>query len=124
MVTKFVVVDNRTFKEKVQDAKTNAKFAVQNALAWAVENKELVIAAIPLATIGANGINKTVNAITRSRAAKAEEAVKKLYVYDRRNGMYLKLRKTLTSAQKSEIDRRRQNGETLTQILTSMRMLR
>lgn len=124
MKAKFITVDNRTFKEKVQDALNEAKWKAKEAVRWVVENKELVIATIPLATIGANGINKTVNTIARNRAAKAEEAVKKLYVYDRRNGMYLKLRKALTESQKIEIDRRRRNGETLTQILASMRILR
>lgn len=120
---KVYTVDRRTFKEKLDDAKLKVKFAVRDGFEWAVENKELVIAAIPLMTIGANGINKVVNTVAKNRTIKAEEAVKKLYVYDRRNGMYLKLRKALTEAQKSEIDRRRRNGETLTQILTSMRML-
>lgn len=118
-----ITIDTRTAKQKFEDAKSEAKAKIHDALDWAVENKELVMAALPLATIGANGITKVVKSIAKNRNIKAEEALKKLYVYDRRNGMYLKLRKPLNEAQKSLIDQRRRNGETLTQILTSMRML-
>lgn len=123
-MAKVITVDNRTFKEKLYDAKQKAKDKVHDIVNWAVENKELAIASIPLWTIAANGVVKGVNNFARMRTIKAEEDVKKLYVYDRRNGMYLHLRKALSESQKAEIDRRRRNGETLTQILTSMRMLK
>ena len=118
-----ITIDTRTFKEKFEDAKTKVKFAVKDTIDWCVENKEIVIASAPVVAVGAKGLTKLVGNIARNRNIKAEEEIKKLYVYDRRNGMYLKLRKPLTTAQKSEIDRRKRDGESLTQILTSMRML-
>lgn len=121
-MAKVITVDNRTFKEKLYDAKQKAKDTVHDIVDWAVENKELAIASIPLWTIAANGVVKGVNNVAKMRVIKAEEDVKKLNVYDRQNGMYLHLRKPLTASQKAAIDRRHRNGETLTQILMSMRM--
>lgn len=119
-----ITIDNRTFKEKFDSAVHTAKAKVKECINWCVANKEFVLAAIPAAVVTVDKVTKTVNHITSNEATRTAERMKKLHYYDRKNDTYLNLKKPMTNAQKVEFDRRKAKGESATQILSSMGLLR
>ena len=104
----------REFKEKV-----NTK--IQNGKEWFVRNKEAVITLTPIVIGGITTITKVVGKHVNLHK---EEALKDLYCYDRSLGHYWRLRRELTNQEWLEIDRRKKNGERLSDILSDMRVLK
>lgn len=97
------------------------KKKMKNAWAWVVENKELVIVGIPVLAGAIAGTTKAVNKYVTIRKM---EQVKNLYCYDRSLGHYWKLRREPTNTEWLEIDKRKANGERLSDILESMKVLK
>ena len=103
--------------------KWNAKRKFDSTVKWCEENKELAIAMIPVGIAVVRTVGKTVSSIDRKIDMKKEQDLQELYVYDHSLGMYHKLRRPLRPSEKIEIDRRRQDGESKIQILSSMGLL-
>lgn len=101
----------------------NAKKKFDSAVKWCEENKELAIAMIPVGVVVVKGVGKTIGSIDRKVDLKREQELQELYIYDHSLGMYHKLRRPLKPSEKIEIDRRRQEGESKIQILSSMGLL-
>ena len=91
---------------------------------WCRDHKEeaAFIATTGVAVIGAVG--KAAKRIDRKIDLKREQDLKDLYVYDRSLGIYHELRRKLRPSEVLEIDRRRAAGESMTYILSSMRLLK
>ena len=91
---------------------------------WCRDHKEeaAFIATTGVAVIGAVG--KAAKRIDRKIDLKRERDLKDLYVYDRSLGIYHELRRKLRPSEVLEIDRRRAAGESMTYILSSMRLLK
>lgn len=53
-----------------------------------------------------------------------EQQLKDMYIYDRSHGHYWELRRKLSTRELLEIDRRKDKGESLVDILESMRVLK
>ena len=53
-----------------------------------------------------------------------EQKLKDKYIYDRSHGHYWELRRKLSNRELTEIDRRKDKGESLVDILESMRVLK
>ena len=98
------------FKRKLRDGKE-----------WIVRNKEAVIILTPIAIKGATSIIKVVG---KSRNLRKEEELKDLYCYDRSLGHYWRLKRELSNREWLEIDRRKRNGERLSDILTELKVLK
>lgn len=100
------------------------KVKIRKAYEWTVTHKEEVafIATTSVAAIGAVG--KIIRTIDRKIDLKREKDLKDLYVYDRSRGRYHKLRHKMTTSEAIEYDRRRSEGETVTQILSSMNLIK
>lgn len=107
-------------KEKALELKDKVIFKTKQAYQWCKENPEMAIAIGSAVFAGGKYLAKA--SIKRSNI-KAEEDVKNLYCYDRSLGHYWKLRRELRNDEWIEIDRRKQNGERLSDILYSMRVL-
>lgn len=110
---------HREMKKRELKEKVRAK--IQNARDWAKRNKEAIIVLTPIAIKGITTISKAVN--KRSNLRK-EETLKEEYCYDRSLGHYWRLRRPLTNTEWLEIDRRKKNGERLSDILNEMRVLK
>lgn len=119
------------FKEKVEAAKKKVKEATDAAIQktvqvgyWVVDHKEEVIGTLTaVAGVGAVA-DRLVGRRIRAANVRHEEQLKRLYVYDRRNGHYVHLRRPLKASEQLSLDQRRRNGESVTEILNSMRLAR
>ena len=110
---------------KFQRFKREAKAWFHNAGEWMIENKELVIVVIMPITLGSlKLLSNGVKALGRRSNLRKEEAIKNLYVYDPSLGVYWKLRRMLSTAEKLEIESRRKNGERLGEILRDLKVLK
>lgn len=85
------------------------------------EHKEEILVLGPVAIVSAE---KLIRNARRSRNLKEEKHLKEDYVYDRSRGCYIELRRKLTNRELLELDRRKRNGESLIEILSSMRVLK
>ena len=104
----------RILKEKIVTKYRDGK-------AWVVRNKEWLITLTPVVISGLVTVTKVAG---RHANLRKEESVKNLYCYDRSLGHYWKLRRELTNDEWLEIDRRKKNGERLSDILDDMRVLK
>lgn len=107
-------------ENKWEDLKWKAKCKYDAAKDWVVRNKEVVIAAVP-ALIG--GVFEIIKIASKADAREEEKELKELYIYDRSMGHYWKLRRRLTNSEYREIERRKAEGESMGEILESMRVL-
>lgn len=106
---------------KKRELKEKVRVKIQNAREWAERNKEAIIVLTPIAIKGITTITKAVNKHSNLRK---EETLKEEYCYDRSLGHYWRLRRPLTNTEWLEIDRRKKNGERLSDILDEMRVLK
>lgn len=119
-MSKNIVIDNRTMKEKIDDFKWNLKNKIRKGVDWAKDNPEIVVVLIPIVTKGSIFMFKT---ISKNVTLKKQKDLKELYCYDRSLGHYWKLRRELTNREWTEIDKRKKNGERLADILESLKVL-
>lgn len=104
----------RAFKEKVRTK-------IQNGKEWVVKNKEAVITLTPV-IIG--GVTTIVKVAGKRVNLRKQEDLKDLYCYDRSLGHYWRLRRELSNKEWLEIDKRKKNGERLSDILEEMKVLK
>lgn len=108
-------------EEKRRERKAKVQSGLTNAKNWISNNKELIMFVGPsllgCATVGIKTVNKRMN-------LKKEQNLKDLYCYDRSLGHYWRLRRELTNAEWVEIDKRKNNGERLADILDELKVLK
>lgn len=107
-------------KQKAQEFKDKVIFRTKQAYVWCKENPEMAVAFGSMIFAGGKYLGK---AAIKHQQVKEQEDVKNLYCYDRSLGHYWKLRRELRNDEWIEIDRRKQQGERLSDILYSMRVL-
>lgn len=88
---------------------------------WVSDNKEILAVVVPAVIGGAATIAKVAG---RHHNLQKQEAMKNLYCYDRSLGHYWALRRELSNREWLEIDRRKKNGERLSDILKELNVLR
>ena len=93
----------------------------RNALLWWEENKQVCLVVVPIAgTI----LGKAIGMAKKGMNQHHELKVKDLRCYDTSLGHYWELRRKLDNRDWTEINRRRDNGESLGRILEDMNVLR
>lgn len=110
-----------TFNDKWNHFKSVAQTSYNRAKAWTVENSDFLMIAVPTVLGVGTAIGKS--AVRHHRIAE-EQHLKDCYWYDRSSGHYWETRRPLRTSEKLEIERRRDNGESLGYILSSMRLLK
>lgn len=113
--------DCRSIKQKLNDAGKKVKESGKKALEWVAKNKEI---ALPVITLGLGTAYKIIRTIHVEAREQREEKAKMLTTYDRSNDTYLDLRRQLTTKEKVELDERMQLGQTKTQALYQMGLLK
>lgn len=116
-----VTIDGFQKEEKKRERKERLQRKVRNAGNWLYRNKELVLVLAP-AVLGV--VTAGTKAASKHASQKKEEELKELYCYDRSLGHYWKLDRELTNSEWVEVDRRKQNGERLGDILDDMSVLK
>ena len=107
----------KTLKEWVWQKSNNIR-------AWWGYNKEWAIVVIPIAIGGASWtIKKIVSGTITSINLGKEERLKNLYFYDTSLRNYWKLRRPLTTSEMLSLETRKKAGETIGEILMSMRVI-
>ena len=104
------------WKEFKEGFKSKAKAVDQ----WLYKHKEIVITLVPV-FVGAT--IKIVKMVSTNKNTKEQKDLHDLYCYDKSLGHYWRLSKPLTNSQWLEIDRRKKNGERLSDILNDLRVL-
>lgn len=103
--------------------KTEAKRKVMQGAQWVRENPESagILATVGTAAIG--GGVKIFKGLMRNVNLRKEQYNKERYIYDRSLGMYLHTKRPLRNKDYVTINQRRKNGEKLSDILASMKIL-
>ena len=114
-------IDDFTKARKKAQRKEWVQNKLHNVGKWIDGNKELIIlvgpTVISAATAGIKWAGKHVT-------LRKEQDLKDLYCYDRSLGHYWRLRRELSNAEWVEIDRRKNNGERLGDILAELKVLK
>ena len=79
---------------------------------------------ITLTPIVIGGITTVAKVVGKHVNLHKQEDLKDLYCYDRSLGHYWKLRRELTNQEWLEIDKRKKNGERLSDILDELKVLK
>ena len=107
--------------QKIQELKMRLNEKINKGKDWVIENKEIIIVLTPI-VIGI--IKPMVKSINKQVTLNKTKDLKELYCYDRSLGHYWKLRRELTNNEWIIVDRRKQSGERLSDILADMRVLK
>lgn len=130
MKTACYTIDEKKTKRAIKRAYRKAQFKlrVKKTGEWLSNNKELTLilapAAIGLVTIITKGGIGLVRDAIKAINIRSEKHVKDFYCYDRSLGHYWSLKRELTNREWIDIDKRKQNGERLADILNDLHVLK
>lgn len=116
------VVDIDDFKREAKIRKIKAKVEeIKNKAVDFVTDHPTESLALATTLIGsAVGLARRAD---RKKDIREQQRLREEYIYDRSLGSYWKTRRKLSNSEKLEIERRRRQGESLGEILRSMRLL-
>lgn len=123
MKEKNVTMEDFKKESKRRERKEKMDKFITNVLSKAEEHKEEIAFLTPVVIAGIGGITKVTKQIIRNRNLSKEEELKTLYCYDRSLGHYWKLKRPLSNNDWVQINDRRKRGESLADILSSMKVL-
>lgn len=118
MLKVYVVPKDDSRKEK---AKCWVKNRITDIRCFWADNKETIVTLVPVVV---GGVTVLARVIGKQARINQERDLKELYVWDPKLGMYYQLRKKMTNAQRLELDRRKEQGESIGNILASMKVLK
>lgn len=87
-------------------------------------NREVLVAVVPAAAIGAKSIARCAGSFARGRAVKAETRDRQTRFYDHKLGQYWYTKRPLKQSEQLEVSRRKAAGESYGDIFRSMRLLK
>ena len=115
-------------REKLRKLKEEIKtkfWRVVNYLQDLIVNRpEVVVAFIGFFATILRGTLKMAHNYNLNKRVKDEKELKTCYYYDKRHGHYVKTIRPLTGRELLELDRRYKKGESYSEILSSMKLLR
>lgn len=106
---------------KKDQAKAWVRVKAHNVGNWIYDNKDMIMVFGPV-TIGA--VTTGIKVIGKNVNLRKEKNMKNLYCYDRSLGHYWALRRELTNSEWVQIDKRKNNGERLADILDELKVLK
>ena len=114
-------IDDFRKEQKKREFKDKVLSKINRGREFIVRNKETIITLTPVIIGCITTVSKVVNKRINLRK---EENLKDLYCYDRSLGHYWKLKRELTNDEWLEIDKRKKNGERLSDILDELKVLK
>ena len=121
------IIDMNEIREECKrKSKWKFKFheASRRARDWCKENIETITLAAPVILGVFGSITKVARSMLRRSTMSREQKWKDTHFYDRSLGYYVKVRRKPTNNELATISRRKKQGEKLTDILDSMRLLK
>lgn len=107
--------------EKRADMKMEMRFKMEDAKDWIIENKEVLIVVTPVVI----GLATTaVKVGGRYITVKKQQDLKDLYIYDRSLGNYWELKRSLSSNELLTVERMKNDGWSLGEILNKLKVLK
>lgn len=106
---------------KIDDFKQSIRHRYDKTKKWCSENKDL---ALLIGMFGVSVIGWAAKWVAPSIDERRENRRLRSRIYDPQNGGYLYVKKPLTTAQMVELDRRRRAGQSVTQALDEMNVLK
>lgn len=107
-------MEMNTFMEQIKGKACSAKN-------WCVEHQKELMVYIP---IGVSFVTEVIKIASKNASNKEARRLKDNYIYDRSHGHYYELSHKLNSSEHLMIDMRRDNGESLPEILSAMDVLK
>lgn len=121
------IIDMNEIREECK-RKSKWKFKLhemsRKAMDWGKENIETITLAAPVVLGVFGGATKFARSLIRRSTVNREQRWKDTHFYDRSLGYYVKVRRKPTNNELTTISRRKKQGEKLTDILDSMRLLK
>lgn len=116
-----VIMKNFEKEQRRRERKAKLYNAAQKTGQIINQHKDVLAIGIPGGIAIGKGIAR---AISKRSSLKKEQNLKENYCYDRSLGHYWKLRRPLDNDEWLEIDRRKKNGERLSDILDELKVLK
>lgn len=116
-----VKIEDFRKESKKRKLKEKVRSKIQNGIEKFDRNKEVIVTLAPI-IIG--GVATIVKVVGKRYNLSKEEQLKDEYCYDRSLGHYWRLKRPLSNDEWLEIDRRKKNGERLSDILSSLKVLK
>ena len=110
--------------KKAWEVKHDASWKLQRTSEWIRNNRDVIIAAIPIAAAAVSGTTKIVSKAIARGNLKREQQLRDRYIYDRSLGAYWELKRAPSQAEMLSISKRRKNGESFGEILSSMKLVK
>lgn len=116
-----ITIDKVELEKRTTTAKEWLKDRYYDASDWVSRNKEMALILAPIVT---TAVTATIKGAFKGHNRRKEKELKEYYCYDRSLGHYWRLRRELSNAEWLAIDKRKQNGERLADILEELRVLK
>lgn len=110
--------------KKAWEVKHDASWKLHRTSEWIRNNRDVIIAAIPIAVAAVSGTTKIVSKAIARGNLKREQQLRDRYIYDRSLGAYWELKRAPSQAEMLSISKRRKNGESFGEILSSMKLVK
>ena len=118
------IINHRSFKEKVSSLWYKTKRKVKEGTVIVRDNLDIIIPLVPVACTIIGVATKITSKMIQKHNTNKEIDFRQRTIYDRSLGRYVELSRPLTTEQAIIIEERRANGEKLTNILDSMKLLK
>ena len=104
--------------------KVKAKEALDNAVDFYNHNREFVIMVAVPTVVALTGLGKTaIRSAGRKHRTRVEDRAKRMRIYDPSLHSWWSLNHEMSNNERKMIDRRRRNGERLSDILADMKLI-
>lgn len=110
-------------KYRFNEFKASARFKVQKAKDWIVNNKEFLIVATPIAIGAVAESRKVISQIGTNANRRKEQNHRDYDVWDPSAGIHIHCKRKMTNAERIEFSRRHANGESTVYILQDMGLI-
>ena len=124
MTDNVIDLDMRSKEQKKKERKERRKQKWNSFVKWAEEHFIFLTAILGFLGGIFGMMLKAILQIKRAKNFQEEREFKENYVYDRRKGHYVHIRRKLSGQEWAEVDERYDNGESMSSIMEDMKVLK
>lgn len=124
MTDKVIDLDMRSKEQKKEERRRKRKESFDSVVKWLEEHWVLAAAFLTALASVLGAVIKALAGIKRSENVKEEKRLKENFIYDRRRGHYIEVRRKPSANQWMEIDNRYDDGESMAEILDDLNLIK